>query len=185
MINFSAILRKALDDSAREQGAVLSYSIQQNFRAGGRPTKWPKIGRKGGAILQDTGRLRNSINVRAVRLGAGKNEIVAETNLKYAAIHQYGGTITAKNAGALAIPLTKEARDKRPKEFGKRLFKKKSKDGKTWFLAEAVGERIVNHYVLKKMVTIPPRPFILVQTEDLQTFTQILTTNLTDGLRGN
>jgi phage gpG-like protein len=182
MINFSAVFQDAVRNSAREQGATLSYSIQQNFKALGRPTKWKKA-KRGGATLQQTGRLRNSINVRAVMNRPGYSELIASTNLAYAPIHHYGGVITPKKAKSLAIPLSKEAMTKRPRDFeDKRLFVMTSKKG-TKFLAEKVGETTIRHFVLVKSVKIPERPFMMIQTEDIETFEKILVNHISDGLR--
>lgn len=182
MINFSAVFQEAVRNSAREQGATLSYSIQQNFKALGRPTKWKKA-KRGGATLQKTGRLRNSINVRAVENRPGYSELIASTNLVYAPIHQYGGTITPKKAKSLAIPLTPEAMKQGPRDFADgRLFVYTSKKGSK-FLAEGVGEKMVLHYVLVKSVKIPERPFLMIQTEDIETFEKILVNHISDGLR--
>lgn len=57
-----------------------------NFRGEKDPDgkKWEKT-KRGGKILQDTGRLRSSISGEATA-----DEAKAGTNLKYAAIHQFG-----------------------------------------------------------------------------------------------
>lgn len=44
-------------------------------------------------ILTESGRLRDSINARA-----GNDEVLVGTNVIYAAIHQFGGTIAPKSA---------------------------------------------------------------------------------------
>jgi phage virion morphogenesis protein len=53
---------------------------------------------RGGAILQDTGRLRQSITYLA-----SDDQVEVGTNVIYAAIHHLGGTITAKNAPYLVF----------------------------------------------------------------------------------
>lgn len=67
-------------------------------------TPWPKsfrvIAGQGGKTLLDTGRLRDSITYQ-VR----PTEVSVGTNVVYAAIHQFGGEIRAKNGGALAFRL--------------------------------------------------------------------------------
>lgn len=47
-------------------------------------------------ILTESGRLRDSINARATR-----DTVLVGTNVIYAAIHQFGGTIVAKGGGHL------------------------------------------------------------------------------------
>lgn len=61
----------------------------------GRP--WPKLKTRQGQPLLDTGRLRNSLHVRTL---ANKGFRVV-TAVKYAALHNYGGTVTAKKAPVL------------------------------------------------------------------------------------
>ncbi|MFZ6748524.1 phage virion morphogenesis protein [Undibacterium sp. Ren11W] len=85
--------------------ATLVSVTAQNFLAQGRPhwlgLKKPSDKRKGGMILQDTGRLRDSI--------VGSHTDTSATigsNVVYAAIHQFGGqtkphVIAAKNGKAL------------------------------------------------------------------------------------
>lgn len=95
-------------------GGYMTGSIQKNFDAEGRPTRWQPLslatllgwagGRKGSftkkgnwskkgqtalagrKILTDTARLRNSINY-----AAGARGLTLGTNVIYAAIHQFGG----------------------------------------------------------------------------------------------
>ena len=68
---------------------------------GGR--KWPQSLRArltGGQTLTDSARLRQSITHRA-----GPDHAEIGTNVVYAAIHQFGGTIRAKSARALVFTL--------------------------------------------------------------------------------
>lgn len=75
----------------------LESSTEKNFRSEGRP-KWKKLAEstlearrrqgKTGRILQVSGQLKNSITTQS-----GYNFAKIGTNLKYARIHQFGGTI--------------------------------------------------------------------------------------------
>lgn len=56
---------------------------------------------RGKKILQNTGRLKNSITYRPASGVGGTAQLVIGTNLLYARIHQFGGTIRAKSARAL------------------------------------------------------------------------------------
>ena len=76
-------------------------------------------------ILQDTGKLR-----RSVQYEAGQTYVRIGSNLEYARIHQFGGTINIK-------------------QF--RTFKK-----------------TYSHYVLKRSVFIPARPFLGVTPNERQ-----------------
>jgi phage gpG-like protein len=56
---------------------------------------------EGGQTLSDTGRLRRSFSVRA----AGPRGFIIGTNVRYAAPHQFGATITPKRARYLHFRL--------------------------------------------------------------------------------
>jgi len=80
-------------------GATLLADAQGNFRSQSDPdgNPWaPTI--RGGNILRDTGRLRNSLTyeVQGDRVTVG-------TNVLYAPVHQFGATITAKRAPFLVF----------------------------------------------------------------------------------
>lgn len=88
-------------------GAYMLGSVEKNFRAQGRPDKWPglaastlanrakrnsrrrKANRVSGSaqILIDTARLKNSIQFRVIGGGVG---VEIGTNVKYARRHQFG-----------------------------------------------------------------------------------------------
>jgi len=59
---------------------------------------WEPLKIRQGQPLVDTGRLRRSITFKADPQG-----VTIGTNLKYAPIHQFGGTISAKNAPFLVF----------------------------------------------------------------------------------
>jgi phage virion morphogenesis protein len=73
-------------------GLIVRNSVLKNFEAQGRPQRWKElkestIRKKGSSrILEDTGRLRNSITYRAHR-----DMVEIGTNVVYAGIHQFGG----------------------------------------------------------------------------------------------
>lgn len=75
-------------------------------------------------ILTESGRLRDSINSRP-----GNDEVLVGTNVIYAGIHQFGGTIVPKSATHL------------------------------WF-------RIGGALIKAAKVTLPPRPFLGISSED-------------------
>ena len=78
----------------RSCGLVLLRSIGKTFKAGGRPVRWkPSIRARltGGKTLIKTARLLRSLSMEV----AGKTLKVG-TPVKYAAIHQLGGTIPAR-----------------------------------------------------------------------------------------
>lgn len=83
---------------------VMADAVEENFAREGRPA-WqglkPNPRRDGGKILQDSGRLAASIVP-----SSDNNNAAVGTNVKYAAIHQFGGQtrpheIRPRNAKAL------------------------------------------------------------------------------------
>lgn len=110
-------------------GQIIRTSVVKNFEAGGRPSKWKPSKRaltESGRTMVDTGRLMKSITAKAY-----PDRAEVGTNVIYAAIHQFGGDITAKNSRYLKFRI-----------------------GKRW--------------AQKRKVTIPARPFLMVQDEDWQ-----------------
>jgi phage virion morphogenesis protein len=92
---------------ARLAGMLEGY-IDENFEQEGRPTKWKPLSKEYEAqkttlygkasILQTTEDLASS-----VQPSYGRDYAQVSTNLVYAAIHHFGGTIKPKNKGALAF----------------------------------------------------------------------------------
>lgn len=83
-------------------GFLVAGQTRRRFDEGLAPSgrRWKQSGRaeaQGGQTLLDTGRLRDSI---AHRL-RGAKAVDIGTNVRYAAIHQFGGEITPKTAKVL------------------------------------------------------------------------------------
>lgn len=86
-------------------GSVLEESVLHRFETTTGPdgARWsPSIRarEKGGKTLTDSGRLKLSINYRA-----SSSSVAVGTNVIYAAIHQFGGTIRPKSAKRLTFRL--------------------------------------------------------------------------------
>ena len=138
----------------QEMGMVMLSSIQQNFIAQGRPVPWEPSKRaiaQHGQTLRDTGRLMNSITMKV-----DSNYVRVGTNVIYAAIHHFGGTI-----------------DKTVQVKGyTRIYKKsdmKMKSGGKWFypISQVKGHsRHMN-------TTITARPYMMLQPEDWETIKKI------------
>lgn len=79
---------------------TMQSAVEQNFAVGGRPRWLPLRSGRAGQVLQDTGNLRGSI-----QQASGKDFAQVGTNVKYAPIHQFGGTIRAKNKKALTFQI--------------------------------------------------------------------------------
>jgi len=95
-----------------EIGELVKLSVKRNFEAEGRPKRWPKSARakaEGGQTLSDTGRLRNSFSHRV-----GPFSVEIGTNVQYAAIHHFGGTIRPRGGKALRTPFGPRASVRMP-----------------------------------------------------------------------
>jgi phage virion morphogenesis protein len=91
----SLMTPEAKRDLMNRLGRVMRTQVQRSFDTGKDPdgNAWkPTI--RGGQILRDTGRLRNSIDYQV----HGDDEVHIGTNVIYAPVHQFGATIRAKNA---------------------------------------------------------------------------------------
>jgi phage virion morphogenesis protein len=91
-------------------GEAMEFSTIERQRRGVAPdgTAWPSLSpgyaaaKRGAETLRETGRLMGSLS-RRVR----GNQVVVGTNVIYAAIHQFGGTIRPKKGKRLAFRLGK------------------------------------------------------------------------------
>jgi phage gpG-like protein len=137
---------------ASEVAVVLLDSIHKNFDVGGRydiqngvavggNRKWrPSLRAKmGGQTLLDKGRLRDSVRVRIIN---GGRDVNISANTPYAAIHQFGGVIHARNAPYLRFRLP------------------------------------TGQWVSVKSVTIPARPYLVVQKGDMQTIQRLVSRSI-------
>ncbi len=94
--SLAALAAKLVDmtPAAKAIGEVILSSVERNFEAGGRPTKWKeslRVKTKGGQTLSDTGRLRRSFTAKADR-----TSVSVGTDVKYAPILQMGGKTRAR-----------------------------------------------------------------------------------------
>jgi len=148
-------------------GDLLVASVEENFRASGRPAGWrpsKRAERHGGKTLVDTARLKNSITKSAeparVRVG---------TNVKYAAVHQFGA---AKGSfGTFTYRVREHQRKRRAKSFAPAP----KRGGKRPNLTTVMGMDFAAPYITVKAHDrtaalpwgdIPARPFLVVQDED-------------------
>ena len=116
----------------------------------------------GKTSARKTGALARSFKPMIVteKDGFGDSRIAAGaySNLKYAAIHEDGGPITAKG-GALTIPITPQAQRRRARDWGDQLVLIR-KPGHLPILASKEGDRIKPQYILKKRVYISGKGYI-------------------------
>lgn len=113
-----------------------------------------------------TGSLRRSLQEsRAKKVITMGNNVIGTvgTNLKYAAIHEYGGTIRPKRAKWLAIPLKGALTAKGVARGGPRDFKDTffatSKKGNLILFGRSMGS-IIPLFAMKKEVKIPKKPYM-------------------------
>jgi phage gpG-like protein len=177
MLPLTPRVQRMLGNAVTEFKHGWDASIQKNFQVQGRPTKWLDTHR-GGAILQNTARLRWSIKTDSVDNGSGSFTIIARTNnVAYARIHQYGGWIRAKGK-KLAVPLTPRAAKMRPKDWptsGKdKLFPVKTPEHYTLCI-QKTKTKVEAQYVLKDAIFIKARPYLVIQSEDYELFRTLTT----------
>jgi phage virion morphogenesis protein len=160
------VLAKSIERCENKQqalraiGAIVRESIRTNFSEGGRPEKWVPSkrgsaesipGRKVGT-LRDTNRLMNSFTIKA-----DQNSVVVGTNVEYAATHQYGarkfsfGTVVARV----------------PAHY-------RSYRGNFKVQVKAHDRRMRLPWG-----NIPARPFMHIQTDDIQDIEEIMAAHIT------
>lgn len=116
-----------------------------------------------GSLGPGRGKLAQSWQIFPARVRGNSVEGGAASNMPYAAIHEYGGTVRPVTAGALTIPLIDEARRKRARDYAD-LFLYRSPLGKA-FLARQVkrsgGRNTLELvYLLLKQVTLKATRYI-------------------------
>lgn len=156
-------------------GRVLKTSAQLRFREGRGPdgTAWQQSFRaqlEGGQTLSLTRRLRNSISYKA-----DQTSTEVGTNVAYAAIHQFGGVIRAKSGPFLAIPITQQARRAGSPRNMKHLVVAQSLKGQFMLLDHRSG---TVHYLLRKQVRMPARPFLGVSDDDRTELLRVMSAHL-------
>ena len=144
-------------------GRALVAGAQMRFRAQATPAgqPWPKSHRaisEGGQTLTDRALLRRSITWQATASSA-----TVGTNVVYAAIHQFGGTIRAKKGPFLSIPVTAQARAAGSPRNMPGLAVAQTLKGQFVLLESKSG---TVHFLLRKQVTMPARPFLGASDDD-------------------
>ena len=99
-----------------------------------------------------TRNLSRSIHSEVGASSATSASVYVGTNVEYAAIHEFGGTVTAKQSKYLAIPVGTYTGSPRDHED---LKPRRSANG--WVMVDASG---AVQYVLKASVTVPAQPYL-------------------------
>ncbi len=154
-------------------GQFMVSSTQRKIMEGIPPENAPLTRRfkKGSGTLRDTGRLLSSITYRL----RGDDAVEVGTSLRYARIHQEGGTIRPKAAKKLAIPASWQTR-RLMRRHGQSvravLDALKGQGWSIWFTDGAImgkkGKkgRAQVLFVRKSSVDIPRRRFLFVDQRD-------------------
>jgi len=123
--------------------------------------------KKSGATLMQSSKLMQSIHHLVVG-----DTVYIGTNLAYGKIHHTGGNIFAKPGKALAVPIHELSKNKSPKDFPnlKKLYRPDpdNKDKLICYLGikgkTTRGDKLL--FVLRKKITIPARPYMLLDNTD-------------------
>jgi len=141
------------DQAANEFGA---YKVSRIVRA------FPRTGAgvpssPGQPPAVQGGALRHSMTYRITG-----RVLTVGTNLVYAAILHFGGTIRPKRAKALTIPIAPEARGKRARDFENTFVLRRGDDAPgEGLIMQKLGEgRVRPLFALRTSVTIEPRPYM-------------------------
>lgn len=134
----------------REMAAAMGDAVEENFARQGRPDwlGWSPAyarTRKGGKILQRSGRLAKSITQYST-----SDEATVGTNVKYARIHQEGGEISI-------APRSQRAyyRQNKDGSVGNRFVKKSRSNFSQW------------HTMGAYKIKMPARPFLHLTEDDV------------------
>jgi phage gpG-like protein len=139
---------------------VVNKWMPSLFRSGGLGT-WPAPLR-GGSPLRDSGTLSKAFSWS---LGSDRRSVLIVNPLKYAAMQNFGGTVTPKTGKYLAVPLPTlsitERRAKKPRDFSDTFFAKSRKGNLILFQKTGKQKDAIRPlFVMKTSVTIKPRPFM-------------------------
>lgn len=193
LLEFSENLKKfgeKAESLPEEIKPFLIREVQKNIDSVKEPRNAPltlKVkGRK--PPLRDRGYLRASI--------AGKVDglkVIAGTNLKYAPIQHFGGTITPKRAKTLVIPADRKVR-KEAEILGVKGYLEKLK-GEGWEIvfrkrailgippAKQKNSKPKLLFIRKEEVTIPARPFMYLSKEQVGELQELAEKILFEDLR--
>lgn len=163
-----------MSPAMRGMARVLKTGAQMRFRSAKGPDgdAWVKSRRaaeEGGQTLSLSRRLRNSITTSATATTASVG-----SNVVYAAIHQFGGVIRAKKGPFLAIPMTPQARSAGSPTRMPGLHVWQTTKGQ--FVMGT--EQGVVHFLLRRQVTLPARPFLGASDDDKTELLRVLQAHL-------
>ena len=177
-------------------GLYMIRATAKRFQIGGEP-KWPTSRRassEGGRTMLLSNRLRNSIAYEADAQGC-----IVGTNVAYAKLVGEGGIVKPRRAKALAIPVNKKAR-----MAAEQLTESQSirdipgltyipRKGKPPLLVKEIQKgrgsargtvAMEVWFVLMQSVKIPARPFLLVNSRDMQALEKLYDRHVREAAEG-
>ena len=171
--SFPEAAKRAAASIAIVAAGAVKKSMTEGVSPDGTPFKalsWSRP-QGGSKPLLNTGVLRASITAEANDVG-----VTIRANAPGARLQQEGGTVKPVHAQALTIPISKEAvRAGSARNFPRPLFVLKKKDGGEGSLAEKTKDgKIVVHYLLRKSVTVPARPYLGISAETANRIGQLI-----------
>lgn len=140
---------------ARLDAAAAGEMLLRAANAGAQPVLRSAKAR----VRKRTRTLSRSIHVETAESRKDFVEVWVGTDLEYAAIHEFGGTIKPKTAKYLSIPLTQDARRFAggPRDFRGGLHVRMRKGADRGVLVDDQGTA---QYALVKSVTITAQPYL-------------------------
>lgn len=135
-----------LDTPMKLAAEHMKYSIDENFAVGGRPVPWIPSKR---AMRQSGQTLVNKrLLQESITYTSSDGTVVIGTNVKYARIHQFGWVIP----GGIILP----------------------RNGKALRWIGPDGKPVFRRKVNRPAITMPARPFLVVQDEDVTEIKMII-----------
>lgn len=139
----------------------------------------PPTKKEGGRTLVKRSLLLNSIKFRV----EGNTAVISagNANVPYARIHHEGGVIKPVRAQYLAIPLTAKAALYNARDYPGETFISKG----IIFENEPGKKKPTAIYVLKRSVTMPARPYMFLDSDDMRIIQQAIEEQMQKEFRGN
>jgi phage gpG-like protein len=162
-----------LEDSLEVIGAQCVKWASENLKKGYSKNSNIRSGNLNNSLCFSTSKIQSP-----VKSGSGqeldkpeKGTVRIGSNVIYARIHEFGGRITANNAGALTIPISEEAKKASSQGKSARDFMDlvliHPKESDNVFLVRMTGkDTFIIMYMLVKSVDQPARPYLRLILEN-------------------
>lgn len=161
---------------ARIAGRLAERQIKRRISSG---RIVPPTQKKGGRTLVRHSHLLKSIKYRV----EGNTAVISagNANIPYARIHHEGGVIKPVRAQYLAIPLTAKAALYNARDYPGETFVSKG----MIFEKEEGKKKPTPLYVLKRSVTMPARPYMFLDSDDMRIIQRAIEEQMQKEFRGN